>query len=317
MRFKPGRKRKMSKHSKYDDTTVKDTYTPDGNFIILEEQNIYINHTSNMDFEILNQRHNSVEIIFAEEGEAEYKIGDTVYSVGKNDILIIGAMDLHFRKITKVPFSRYGLTMTGTFMRTIPEIYSYLDIYNTLSPEKSKLLKNLPQEEFSEYIHILLELRKETADMQADSQEMIKAYIQLLTLKLKRNLHYEKRIISNLNLYHTMLEIKNYIDLNYKNDLSLENLSTLFYFQPNTISKNFKTAFNTNINKYINTVRVSNAVRLLEKSSISIEELAYEVGYKNINTFLRQFNEMMQTSPLQYRKKFLDYMKNRRVENLS
>lgn len=58
-----------------------------------------------------------------------------------------------------------------------------------------------------------------------------------------------------------------------------------------------------NINRYINSVRITNAVRILDKSDISITELAEMVGYENVNTFLRQFKEKMDVSPLQYRKR--------------
>ena len=57
------------------------------------------------------------------------------------------------------------------------------------------------------------------------------------------------------------------------------------------------------MNRYINSVRITNAVRILDKSDISITELAEMVGYENVNTFLRQFKEKMDVSPLQYRKR--------------
>lgn len=44
-------------------------------------------------------------------------------------------------------------------------------------------------------------------------------------------------------------------------------------------------------------------MRILDKSDISITELAEMVGYENVNTFLRQFKEKMDVSPLQYRKR--------------
>lgn len=56
-------------------------------------------------------------------------------------------------------------------------------------------------------------------------------------------------------------------------------------------------------NRYINSVRITNAVHILDKSDISITELAEMVGYENVNTFLRQFKEKMDVSPLQYRKR--------------
>ena len=127
--------------------------------------------------------------------------------------------------------------------------------------------------------------------------------IHMLTLMLKRRLHFQNLETAHSPLHQTMLQIKSYIDLNYREEINLEKLGERFYFQPGTISKYFKLECGTNIKKYINTVRISNAARILEKSSISIEAVAVEAGYTNVNTFLRQFNEMMEISPLQYRKK--------------
>ena len=62
-----------------------------------------------------------------------------------------------------------------------------------------------------------------------------------------------------------------------------------------------------NINSYIHSVRVSNAVRLLENQDISITELSEVVGYSSVNTFLRQFRESLGISPLQYKKQFERY----------
>lgn len=308
---------RMYKQIEYDTMRGSKVFAPDGAFLALNEQGVYVNHTSNMDFEVLNQSHNSVEIIFCEEGEANYYINKEVYSISKNDILIIGAMDFHFRKIITVPYNRYGLTMLPVYMRTIPAINDYLDIYKTQSPENYMLLKGLPDREFAEYIHIIRHLWEETRNPKEDSSEMVAAYIHVLTLMLKRTLNFRNTNAVHSSIHQTMLQVKDYININYKEDLSLEKLGELFYFQPGTISKYFKLECGTNIKKYINTVRVSNAVRLLEKSDISIEALAVEVGYTNVNTFLRQFSEMMQTSPLQYRKKFQIYLKKNKAISLS
>ena len=200
-------------------------------------------------------------------------------------------------------------------MRTIPAVNDYIDIYKTQDLEHSMLLKGLSDREFAEYVHILRHLREETRNPKKDSAEIVAAYIHILTLMLKRKLSFKNGGNVHSPIHETMMQVKNYIDINYKEDLSLERLGEMFYFQPGTISKYFKLECGTNIKKYINTVRISNAARILEKSSISIEAVAVEAGYTNVNTFLRQFNEMMEISPLQYRKKYMAHLKNCRMIN--
>lgn len=301
---------RMYAQMEYDGKRPKEAYTADGAaYVEMNEENVYVNHTSDSGPDIMNHRHNSIELLFGESGGAEYKINGETYTIGKNDILIIGAMDFHFAKLTEVPYNRYGLTMLPIYMRTIPAISDYLDIYQTLDSKKSILLKGLPDREFAEYIHILRHLREETRKPKKDSAEIVAVYIHMLTLMLKRKLDFQNSENAHSPLHQTMLQIKSYIDLNYKEEINLEKLGERFYFQPGTISKYFKLECGINIKKYINTVRISNAVRLLEKSDISIESLAAEVGYTNVNTFLRQFSEMMQISPLQYRKKHQAHLK--------
>ena len=108
-----------------------------------------------------------------------------------------------------------------------------------------------------------------------------------------------------------MNEIKAYIDLHYHEELSLSKLSKQFFLQPNTISKNFRKIWGKNINYYINSVRITNAVRILDTENISITELSERVGYDNVNTFLRQFKEKMDVSPLQYKKRNRSLTENR------
>ena len=278
----------MYEQMEYDGKRPREAYTADGAaFIELNEENVYVTHTSDSGSGIINHRHNSIELLFGESGGAEYKINGETYMIGKNDILMIGAMDFHFAKLTEVPYNRYGLTMLPVYISTIHAIIDYLDIYHTQSPENSILLKGLPDREFAEYIHILRHLREETRNPKKDSAEIVAVLIHMLTLMLKRRLHFQNLETAHSPLHQTMLQIKSYIDLNYREEINLEKLGERFYFQPGTISKYFKLECGINIKKYINTVRVSNAVRLLERSEISIEALATEVGYTSVNTFLR------------------------------
>ena len=158
-------------------------------------------------------------------------------------------------------------------------------------------------------IKILWELREETENKSGDSGNMVYALLMEMTILLKRLLQVESQ--ENNSIYNSMNEIKAYIDLHYHEELSLSKLSKQFFLQPNTISKNFRKIWGKNINYYINSVRITNAVRILDMEDISITELSERVGYDNVNTFLRQFKEKMDVSPLQYKKKNKSLTENR------
>ena len=60
---------RMYEQIEYDGIRPSEAYTPDGSFVALNEQNVYITHTSNSDFEIINQRHTSVRLFSVKKGK--------------------------------------------------------------------------------------------------------------------------------------------------------------------------------------------------------------------------------------------------------
>ena len=274
-----------------------------------DSQDVCVSYSGDYQKGTLTQVHNSCELLFVEEGGADYQINDKVYSVMPNTVLIIGATDRHHFHFTKVPYVRYGLTLMPSFLSSLPIVNGYMSIFQTQSPEQHCKLSGIDSAVFQRMIKILWELREETENKSGDSGNMVYALLMEMTILLKRLLQVESQ--ENNSIYKSMNEIKAYIDLHYHEELSLSKLSKQFFLQPNTISKNFRKIWGKNINYYINSVRITNAVRILDMEDISITELSERVGYDNVNTFLRQFKEKMDVSPLQYKKKNKSLTENR------
>ncbi|MGL6218714.1 MAG: helix-turn-helix transcriptional regulator, partial [Lacrimispora sphenoides] len=117
---------------------------------------------------------------------------------------------------------------------------------------------------------------------------------------------------SEMNL--RMIAIKEYIDRHYQENLDLKILSELFYLHPATISREFNKYFGKTLIKYINIVRVCEAAKLLENTNESVTAVAAKCGYDSVNTFLRQFKAVMETTPLQYRKAIHELFKRNKEE---
>ncbi|MEN1786289.1 MAG: helix-turn-helix transcriptional regulator, partial [Bacteroidota bacterium] len=55
---------------------------------------------------------------------------------------------------------------------------------------------------------------------------------------------------------------------------------------------------------YLNSVRISNASRLLLETDQNISEIAYATGFNNLANFNRIFNKSKQLTPSQYRNQY-------------
>ena len=69
------------------------SYGQEEHFHALNNQNVYVNYTGDYRSNPLYHVHNSCELLFIEEGEAQYRIGGNEYHLGPRDVLIIGGTD--------------------------------------------------------------------------------------------------------------------------------------------------------------------------------------------------------------------------------
>jgi two-component system response regulator YesN len=93
-----------------------------------------------------------------------------------------------------------------------------------------------------------------------------------------------------------------YIEKNYAEDLSLEKVAEMFFFNPSYFSTLFKSHTNINFSQYLLNVRLRNGRRLLEKTDCKVYEIAARIGYKDAKYFNRVFKKEFGMTPDEYRR---------------
>ncbi len=95
--------------------------------------------------------------------------------------------------------------------------------------------------------------------------------------------------------------IKQYIKLQYSEQLSLAELSKKFYISKEYLATSFKKKFNTTVHQYIQQVRLYKSKELLIKENYKISEVALMVGYDNFSYFNKLFRREFNITPSEYR----------------
>ncbi|MFT3888122.1 MAG: AraC family transcriptional regulator [Arachnia sp.] len=286
-------------------------YSEPDHWAALNERNVYLSYTADYSPNDISHMHKSCELLLVEQGVAEYTIANVTHRIGPGDLFVIGSMDPHSRTISSYPFIRYGLTLMPGYLESLPIVNEHLGVYRTHTLEDDAKLADMSEEAFGEIRSLFLALGQERETTRRGQSEMTYALMLQLTIILSRALNSDKLDHSANTAYRAMLEIRDHIDAHYVEELSLEQLSRQFFLSPTTISRSFAACFDTSISKYISSVRIMNAVRLLENSGASVSEVAFRVGYRSINTFIRQFGQKMGVTPLQYRKQHLEHVRAR------
>ena len=95
--------------------------------------------------------------------------------------------------------------------------------------------------------------------------------------------------------------IKDYIDRNYKKDISAKDVAGILGYSDVYFSKVFKQLFDDNFINYLTKVRIDRAKVLLKDVSFNIKEVGKSVGYADSNYFTKVFKRSVGMSPSEYR----------------
>ena len=116
---------------------------------------------------------------------------------------------------------------------------------------------------------------------------------------------YEKIIDYNNNMLKEnkiyIEKIMEYIDTNYKKDISIENVADYVGLSYSYVRKIFKAETGKNIVDYTNFIRINEAKLILTETDVSIADIALALGYNNDQSFSRFFKKYEGVTPGEYR----------------
>lgn len=133
-------------------------------------------------------------------------------------------------------------------------------------------------------------------------RELIRCYILQTIVLIMR----QKVSVTEYAFDKYIFPIYTYCREHYKEDITLSALSEKMHFSLPYISNKFKQVTGNNFRFFLQSLRMKEACRLLVNTKKSISEVAESVGYKDPRAFNKIFKTHLNTTPLQYRKKFRD-----------
>lgn len=128
-------------------------------------------------------------------------------------------------------------------------------------------------------------------------------YILLNDFSIKRNANLELKNERNLE---RLKIITDYIDENYKDNISLDEIADKYQLTKEYLATMFKKYMGITVGTYLKNIRLTSAYRDLMNSDYSINQLAFDNGFPNIKSFINSFKEQYGETPYKYKKNFGD-----------
>lgn len=179
----------------------------------------------------------------------------------------------NMRGITDLNLLKYFMFDVGsTVIKTIEEMNPQWD------EKKSNLLKYLQE--------ILAD--SSVARMQRGLQGLIQELCEYFASRNK-----EERLSDRIRKY----VLEHYDDIN----LNVEDIGEKFGFVPRYISKIFKDETGEGLLDYINRMRIQESKKIMKNKNLVLEDVASQVGFTNVNSFIRVFKKYEGITPGKYR----------------
>lgn len=190
------------------------------------------------------------------------------------------------QRYTKTPFKCYYVHM----------IVHDGPVYDTLI----NLPSFLETEKHSTYERILKRIIRHF-DVLSDSEEfiidsLILELVYTLNKDAKKNLSGFKSSSANLMVEKAI----EYINNNLNQDLSLQSVSKELSVSPIYFHNVFKTSVSKTLRDYVEQQRIKKAINLLQTTSLTLTQIAFECGFSSQSYFSYVFKRRMKQTPREY-----------------
>ena len=155
---------------------------------------------------------------------------------------------------------------------------------------KTKLISLLKkaQQEKNDLGHIIILLK------------MVKILTETKEFRFLASQNYSNNFHAHEN--ERMHNVYEYLMNNFKNEISLKEVSNIAAMNPNAFCRFFKSRTQKSMMQFVNEIRIGHACDLLANPEETISQAAYKSGFNNVSNFNHFFKIIKKVSPRQYRK---------------
>ena len=267
-----------------------------------QEQNFTIRGTARLlnvasaryggDWHSVPHTHNQMELFFIVGGKGQFLIEDQLYPVGINHLVIINPnivhteVSLNAQPLEYIVLGIEGIQLAGSDVSD--RQFSILDHYESV--EISGCLRN-----------ILREMEQKNTGY----EDVCQAYMEILIIRLMRStalaVPAEAQTVS---ANRQCAAVRRYIDLHFKEALTLEQLAEEGHMNKFYLSHAFKREYGVSPINYMVAKRIEESKYLLAETDLSMSQIAQLLGFSSLSYFSQVFRRTQAVSPKEYRQHF-------------
>ena len=98
-------------------------------------------------------------------------------------------------------------------------------------------------------------------------------------------------------------KVKRFVERNYHKKVCLNDAAQAVFLSPKYLSRIFRQSTGKSFSEYKLKVKIEKGRELLSKTGYNVNQVAENLGYENVESFIRLFKKLVKCTPAEYRKK--------------
>jgi len=244
------------------------------------------------DMHISSNWHKNIEILYFIEGKGEVICNMETVNVSEGDVFVINSNDVHSTKTDDVA-RYYCLIVDAAFCAE-----------NGININETKFCRKITDKNIAaKYEAMVLAFKERQSDYY---KTKIRIAVLELLISIAENHTFKGVTEPNTKQTDIIRSVHEYINENYKNELTIDELSNFAGYSRAHFSRQFKLATGMPIVEYINYIRCINAHNMLTAGDRSIGEIAAECGFNTSSYFSKIYKRIIGRLPSEDIKKDSD-----------
>lgn len=239
------------------------------------------------DWQSILHSHHFTELFFVAGGEGNFLLRDKTYHIATGDLIIVPPYIEHTEQSTDAALEYYVIGLDGISFQT--ESHQEDGLVFCRFPDKFIISELLSQ--------MLYEVRNDGYGADTICQKLL----EVLILRIIRSQHLIPVSLNTLRMSKECAQIKDYLDTNYAEHITLDTLTSLTHMNKYYMSHSFVKYTGYSPIQYLNMKRMEAACTLLTDTDMSISAISSAAGFSSQSYFTQIFRKHYGMSPIKYR----------------
>ncbi len=257
--------------------------------------------------------HEFYEFVYMIKGEMHNKINDKSYLMTPGCLAIMDVEQTHEIIAVSDQVAYINILVSNEFInqyaKNSDNILNLFSIISLNSVNKSDeniasviQFTNIDKERMDMLVHTMLFEFNEKKPYYA---KILYNYFYVFMLEIKRYLDLKKDDDVKGKLDSKLSIVLEFIEDNYFQKLNLKDIASKFFYNSSYFSRMFKKVLGVTFKDYLQNIRVKQAIKLLNETDYSVNEIALMVGYDDKKQFYNVFKKIQGVTPGEYRRELL------------